>query len=428
MQYIEIVKDITPPLPHVDLMQLRNHDDMEADIFENIMHIQTHRRTRALQRLTVALPKCTLSVATLRHILMPMVEHFIYETNPRENQGMANEASAALGALSSQLSWTHYFALFSTLLKQLNRYPLQEPTIISSLVAMIDAFHFNVPLVPSGWIKPATGDVSACVEAENPIQIAIRNKLIPMLQSHLTKAYDEKGKEVKIDDDEKIQSGGQILRIPIAVALVKLLRRLPAEKFHGQLPKLIIAIVKLLKSMVVTEQWKPIVLSESSSATDGEDESGNYNPLKWIFTRLSFTARDPHPLRQMTVFKYFAAMASKNPTWIHHFLIAILNPLYRVQQEETVVEGVKDFGAQVLLLLENTVGASAYLQAYTHVQSRVSAFRAKRKAGRQVEAVADPQRFAERKVRKLEVKKRAIRKRIVRQQQWKGRAPKSQHG
>ena len=178
--------------------------------------------------------------------------------------------------------------------------------------------------------------------------------------------------------------------------------------------------------LVVTEQWKPIVLSESIPATDGEDESGNYKPLKWIFTRLSFTARDPH-LRQMTVFKYFAAMASKNPTWIHHFLFAILNPLYRVQQEETVVEEVKDFGAQVLLLLENTVGASAYLQAYTHVQSRVSAFRAKRKLGRQVEAVADPQRFAERKVRKLEVKKRAIRKRIVRQQQWKGRAPKSQH-
>ena len=67
MQYIEIVKDITPPIPYVDLMQLRNHDNMEADIFENIMHIQTHRRTRALQRLTVALPKCTLNLATLRH-------------------------------------------------------------------------------------------------------------------------------------------------------------------------------------------------------------------------------------------------------------------------------------------------------------------------------------------------------------------------
>ena len=61
---------------------------------------------------------------------------------------------------------------------------------------------------------------------------------------------------------------------------------------------------------------------------------------------------------------------------------------------------------QVLALVEKTVGANTFTAAYNGVRTHMDENKRKRKATIALEAISDPQKAAQRKVAKSEMKKR----------------------
>ena len=79
--------------------------DPEACFFQNITHMQVHRRARALLRLRTFLENSAeesggagrgLRVASLVHVLVPLVRHVVFESGKAQEHNLREEAVATV--------------------------------------------------------------------------------------------------------------------------------------------------------------------------------------------------------------------------------------------------------------------------------------------------------------------------------------------
>ncbi|RYH20559.1 hypothetical protein EON65_23095, partial [archaeon] len=280
---------------HTDLHVLL-HQDPEQDFFENISHIQVHRRARAFAKLGAILKEATdpvLRVSTLVHVLMPIVFHYLQsdEFSKKLHQKLLEEVTAFFGPLALHLPWNHFYALMKRLLKLMNRAgDEKEKFVQNSLCAVLDAFHFDMTV--SNISSPVTvkvGEVAVTklaikrVEADeeededdddkdydveekqvpevaevtksvgkdeekptsflrNNIALTVINQIIPWLKGELVKVVkDQHG-----DKTEKIQTN-------MALAVTNLIKHLEppivtTEFRLGLFSNVIISVVNTLKS------------------------------------------------------------------------------------------------------------------------------------------------------------------------------------
>ena len=147
---------------HADVMPLL-HEDPEQDFFENITHIQHHRRIRAIMKLRNLLTMkahqqndddtlsstntLTLTSSTYNHVLIPLSYHFLCgnEFSKKDHLTLMQEAGLFLGSICLHLRWNHYFSTVKTLLKQLDKGRVEkEKLLLSALCAVLDSFHFDI--------------------------------------------------------------------------------------------------------------------------------------------------------------------------------------------------------------------------------------------------------------------------------------------
>ena len=135
------------PLLHLDVRQLINHDDIEADIMQGLVHLQLHRRAKSLRRFRThhsdENAKQLLRPGTLAHIFLPLVTHILYETEKSSDYVIVDEAIATIASISSHLPWSRYYSVIRLLLVQLQRRPEKEKVLMKAVCASIESFHFD---------------------------------------------------------------------------------------------------------------------------------------------------------------------------------------------------------------------------------------------------------------------------------------------
>lgn len=74
-EFISVLSQLVRSYPShprfVDMVSLC-HDDPEADFYENVKHVQLHRRTRAFRKLAVVCREGTLSQTGMMSFLLPL--------------------------------------------------------------------------------------------------------------------------------------------------------------------------------------------------------------------------------------------------------------------------------------------------------------------------------------------------------------------
>ena len=209
---------------HKDLACLVRDDQPDLDFFHTITHVQVHRRARALQRLRKTISsvnedqQCPITPFSILRILLPLATHSIYESKANIDEAFALDGIATAGALARHLSWSKYSQVLSTHLSQFERNSEQEKYLVSLICSLIDAFHF---------------DVGTSEDTNNSVRKSLEKRLIPMIEKMLTK--ESKGKR-----------SGELLRPAIALAMLKLIQKLPKKSFEDRLHRLLIVICNVL--------------------------------------------------------------------------------------------------------------------------------------------------------------------------------------
>ncbi|KAJ1752902.1 U3 snoRNP protein [Coemansia sp. RSA 1821] len=189
-QYFEQLKD---------LLVLDTKDE-EANFFYNILHIQTHRRTRAMRRFresilanvqghyqstveavsmevdgdesddesseemkaikprkkTMSSAKAIqplvfnseqaapISPANIRAIIMPLLESWALAEGAQLNHDLSNEAIQTIGVLSAVLPWSQYNATLHKYMAMAKKTPSLEKRLLRLIMGMLDHFHFDL--------------------------------------------------------------------------------------------------------------------------------------------------------------------------------------------------------------------------------------------------------------------------------------------
>ncbi|KAK8178639.1 U3 snoRNP protein Utp20 [Phyllosticta citribraziliensis] len=255
-EYLSVLAQIVrlfPSWPVVsDMHILLVDDDDEASFFSNILHIQQHRRLRALRRLASEASK--LSGTNISHIFIPLIEHFIFDKADDDSgaSNLAGESTAAVGSLALSLDWQQYRAV----LRRYSQLEMDKSTI-KLLGAVIDALQNAAKA--KGLIsdfKPGEtgGEDEEMADAKSndadetnkaalpglartmPRQEKLSDDLIKNLIPPLTSFIHHK-------DDSTVS-----LRVPVAVIIVKLLRLLRTEEFSERLPPVLMDVCAILRS------------------------------------------------------------------------------------------------------------------------------------------------------------------------------------
>ena len=239
-----------------DMRSLLVDDDEEASFFNNILHIQQHRRLRALRRLAGDARQGHLSSTNISHFFIPLIEHFVFDkTDDESAHNLAAETILTIGALGEWLEWPQFRAMFRRYSGYMQSKPEMEKTIIKLLGAMTDALSRAaqtkqaqlLSLIVSESSIATTNDSDA--DAANSIQPSqvtlaatmpqqqklcddLMKNLVPPLTTYLH------------NKDESTVS----LRVPVAIAIIKLLKLLPDERLSHSLPPVLTDLCHILRS------------------------------------------------------------------------------------------------------------------------------------------------------------------------------------
>lgn len=269
--------------PHLygDLTKLVNDDDPDLDFFLNITHLQIHRRTRALLRLRKMLSldeaerrkqEELFCAQTFSNILLPVAMHPVYDCVSKSEESYVLESIVTVGSICKHLPWNKYQNTLWTILTQISRFPEKESQLTALLCSVIDAYHFSIEVTDDSEKNTSAHKITENVVNNSDVEEsglpnghqhvaiwnALKNKLIPKIESLLVKERIERGKDIE-----------KVLCAPIALALIKLFQKLPNHIFISKLPGLLTAVCGSLKNKESNDRDKAReTLSKISTSID----------------------------------------------------------------------------------------------------------------------------------------------------------------
>nr|XP_048691400.1 small subunit processome component 20 homolog isoform X3 [Caretta caretta] len=304
-----------------DLVQLTDCHDPEVDFFENMKHIQIHRRARALKKLAKQLTedKIVLSSKSLQNYIMPYATTTLFDEKMLKHENMITASVEVVGAVCRRLSWSAYMYHLKHFIHVLQTGQMNQKLAVSLLVTVLEAFHFdhetlekqletlqnedaeamdaeeaaeneameleqsegeeeaegdkskNLPEDSEKQGDPAliqheqagTGESEETQKATKSISSLPRNKeelecLIEHIQGTVTGSILPKlhrclAAKVKRDEEHKLVKSKavndeEVVRVPLAFAMVKVMQSLPQEVMEANLPSILLKVCSLLRN------------------------------------------------------------------------------------------------------------------------------------------------------------------------------------
>ncbi|XP_054298959.1 small subunit processome component 20 homolog isoform X2 [Pongo pygmaeus] len=309
-----LIQTFPNQLEFKDLVQLTHYHDPEMDFFENMKHIQIHRRARALKKLAKQLMegKVVLSSKSLQNYIMPYAMTPIFDEKMLKHENMTIAATEIIGAICKHLSWSAYIYYLKHFIHVLQTGQINQKLGVSLLVIVLEAFHFDHKTLEEqmgkienkenaieaielpepeamelehvdeeekentckslsdngqpGTPDPADSGGTSAKESEcvtKPVSSLPQNKeelertikniqgtitgdILPRLHKCLasTTKREEEHKLIK----SKVVNDEEVVRVPLAFAMVKLMQSLPQEVLEANLPSILLKVCALLKN------------------------------------------------------------------------------------------------------------------------------------------------------------------------------------
>ncbi|KAH6788665.1 hypothetical protein C2S51_003671 [Perilla frutescens var. frutescens] len=184
--WIDLLREMVLKLPkEANLHSYRAlcSDDAEQDFFNNIVHLQKHRRARALSRFSKIVSSGNLSKVITYKVFVPMLFRMLFDAQGGKDEHIRSACIDALASISGCMNWSQYYAMLVRCFHDLALKPDRQKLLSWLICAILDHFHF----VESSLINEAK--VSALV-APDPYTIDHldhKQQLTPKLKLKLEK-------------------------------------------------------------------------------------------------------------------------------------------------------------------------------------------------------------------------------------------------
>jgi len=225
-----------------DLAVLCSEDDRNTDFFENVAHLQMHRRVKALRHIAVACgagDSGGVDKASAAKVLLPLALQVLYDERTAVHEALHRDAAAAVGGISTRLPWSKYAALSKRLFavikncdkpksdtekrapqKQKRNQAIvsqkQEAGFVLALCSVLDGFPFDLNAEPvvqvAMQVDSAKGSKNKAKPSDDKVAQGVVEWLLPACRAAMTKP-------VRV---AKSGARDEVLRPPIALAILRL--------------------------------------------------------------------------------------------------------------------------------------------------------------------------------------------------------------
>ncbi|KAL4959032.1 putative HEAT repeat protein (DRIM) [Aspergillus stella-maris] len=237
-----------PTRPAVqDLHVLLAGDDEEASFFNNLLHIQQHRRLRALRRLATEAINGNLQATNISTIFIPLNEHFVFNEAADENaHNLIAEAVATIGTLAEGLDWNQFRAIFRRYRSYMTSKSEMEKNVLRLLSRMSDALTNAMGQYQASKAQKQAEKDDNAMDVEPPKMCALARSIpsAAKVASELTTGFIPVLTDFIHHKDEAQMS----LRLPAAITTIKLMKLLPEQDMAIRLPPVLLDVCSTLKS------------------------------------------------------------------------------------------------------------------------------------------------------------------------------------
>uniref|UniRef100_A0A8R1DW73 DRIM domain-containing protein n=1 Tax=Caenorhabditis japonica TaxID=281687 RepID=A0A8R1DW73_CAEJA len=231
----------------VELDEFSNEDE-EHDFLKNMNHIQLYRRQRAIRKFVecVESGEKSISFNAMNKYLVPMIHPYLVNFSAKFN-AISDESLRLLKLIMSKAPWGKYCSYLESWLALVEKSTssnkdgeFTDKALVRIVVAVIEAFHFDVTL------EDGEEFVVDDEEGEKSDKQTILQRISRVILPRLTKCLDSQTQAVERNartaETHATALHLDIQRAPIALAIVKLLQKLPesmtTQHLHGVILKL----------------------------------------------------------------------------------------------------------------------------------------------------------------------------------------------
>ncbi|ESO91748.1 hypothetical protein LOTGIDRAFT_233343 [Lottia gigantea] len=255
--------------------------------FDGIGHVQMQKRAIAIRSLKKYLESHTPNSGLLNSYFLPIVSRFVTDEWYGKQNDLVDSAIETLGSIIKLLPWSVYYQQLKRFLQLLATKLSQQKLLVRVISALLNSFHFDLskstfklPKKPvfdrrkkfKGKYKGKEevkneeeeeeeedeftlpvdtsvkkGQMEACSEElATKIHETLVHETIPWLHKLITQKAKSEGQHRLVRS--AFARDDEILRVPLALALVRLLQMLPHKILELKLPGVILRICLFLKS------------------------------------------------------------------------------------------------------------------------------------------------------------------------------------
>ena len=218
----------------LDLKPLLVDNDEEASFFNNIMHIQQHRRLRAIRRLTSEVEQGKIRASNVAHIFIPLLLKFIRDHSTDDSaQSIRGQSLQAMPTLLRWIDWKQFKTFFRQTKQELEADEQTQRTAIKILVHAAEA-------LSQAWGQAQTLEdtedahchLAASLPPQADLTVAVKETL-------LTKLSDF----IHYKDEAEMSA-----RLPAATIAVHLIKLLPAPEIAILAGPIVLDVSNVLRS------------------------------------------------------------------------------------------------------------------------------------------------------------------------------------
>ncbi|PIA45006.1 hypothetical protein AQUCO_01700514v1 [Aquilegia coerulea] len=217
--------------------------DAEVDFFNNILHLQIHRRAKALARFRKVIGGGNFSETITKKVFVPLFFKMLFDVQDGQREHLRNACLESLAAISGHMKWEAYHAFLLRCFREMTFKPDKQKVLLRLICHVLDQFHFTETFInqePEGivseMVKPGVIGLSSLTTlgsnssgSSSEIQARLQNTVLPKIQ-----------KLLNTDSDR--------VNVTINLAALKLLKLLPSDTMESQLPNIIHRVCNFLKN------------------------------------------------------------------------------------------------------------------------------------------------------------------------------------
>ncbi|OMJ29400.1 U3 small nucleolar RNA-associated protein 20 [Smittium culicis] len=204
-------------------------DDEESSFFFNILHLQAHRRKRALTRFCTKLNSgYDFRQKTLTNLFIPFFESILFSLELQSSHELVSELINTLSEIATKLTFNNYFAMIRRYMNKKN--VTIERVLTRLIISVLQSFKFDLRSTPSEGEEAHVNKMISQVE----------KVLLPQLKKYISLTG-------MIFESQQEREDKLLQRVPVGISYVKILKSCPDTIMNAHLPYLLMILCGLLK-------------------------------------------------------------------------------------------------------------------------------------------------------------------------------------